>query len=270
MSDILELYRGDYEKIREMDFKKTNKYCLVGQGIYLTNSKQVADTYRDKGSTDYREVFLFNDKAVNKNVAMQAAYNNFVERKWKNDFKTPIVKTSKAFIAFDKTVQAIWRVMVDREEIAVTRSYDHIAKISYFDIKIKVANVGYLTTFRFPKAQMEAGLFNVETTQFDPKILELIWEKGLFSQTTVFSFGKKENEDRFACFEEARDYALRMGLNSLRLDHNKLMKYLKPMGYIGYEYNGGTYAGASLGKCHRAFSIWDSDFVNAHKISRQR
>lgn len=270
MSDILELYRGDYEKIREMDFKKTNKWCLVGQGIYLTNSKQVAETYRDKGSDDCQEILLFNDKAVNKNIAMQAAYNKFVEKKWKAVSKLPLNKNSKNFIAFEKTMRDVWYVMNEREEIIINRDYSEQEKLSYFDIKIKGPKVGYLTTFRFPKAEMEAGLFNVDDTKFDPKILELIYEKQLFAQRNLFSLDKKNKEDRFKSFEEVRHHALWYGLNSLRLDHNKLAMHLKPMGYIGYEYNGGTYMSASKGKLHRAFSIWDSDFVNTHKISRQR
>lgn len=48
--DYLTLYRGDYTRIRKFAFHKTNRNCFVGQGIYLTDSIEIADTYRTKGA----------------------------------------------------------------------------------------------------------------------------------------------------------------------------------------------------------------------------
>ena len=45
----MKLYRGDSEKISQFDFNKTYSHCLVGQGIYLTDNIDVANTYRTKG-----------------------------------------------------------------------------------------------------------------------------------------------------------------------------------------------------------------------------
>lgn len=42
------LYRGDYEKIDEFDVDMTRKDCLLGKGVYLTVSREVATTYRNK------------------------------------------------------------------------------------------------------------------------------------------------------------------------------------------------------------------------------
>lgn len=43
----LRLYRGDSTKVVKFDFNKTRKYSLVGQGIYLTNSIKIAQSYRE-------------------------------------------------------------------------------------------------------------------------------------------------------------------------------------------------------------------------------
>lgn len=47
---------------------------------------------------------------------------------------------------------------------------------------------------------------------------------------------------------------------------NDIKRILKPYGYFGFEYSGGI----RIGGCgrHRAFSIWDEDFVNNHKVDR--
>lgn len=41
-------------------------------------------------------------------------------------------------------------------------------------------------------------------------------------------------------------------------------KLLRKAGFIGYEYKGGVVTGGSIR--HRAFCLWDNDFVNAAKV----
>ena len=50
MTTMIDLYRGDSSKIKEFNLNKTNSYSLLGKGIYLTDTKRVAETYRDKGT----------------------------------------------------------------------------------------------------------------------------------------------------------------------------------------------------------------------------
>lgn len=46
----LTLYRGDAEKIGNFRMTRANPSSLYGQGIYLTDTLDVAKTYRKKGS----------------------------------------------------------------------------------------------------------------------------------------------------------------------------------------------------------------------------
>lgn len=68
----LTLYRGDAEKIREFSFHKTNKHCLFGPGIYLTNKQKVADSYRTKGGRSHSlySTTLFSGHAKDRTEAL--------------------------------------------------------------------------------------------------------------------------------------------------------------------------------------------------------
>lgn len=45
----IKLYRGDSTPIEHFDMRKTDKNALFGQGIYLTDNPEIADSYKSKG-----------------------------------------------------------------------------------------------------------------------------------------------------------------------------------------------------------------------------
>lgn len=80
LGNMLTLYRGDSTKIAEFDLHKTYKNCLYGQGIYLTNSLEVAHSYRTKEATEsqWQEPILFVGKAANRPEAFAKAFEQFL------------------------------------------------------------------------------------------------------------------------------------------------------------------------------------------------
>ncbi len=104
----LTLYRGDFEKISKFKFHKTNRHCLVGRGIYLTDSKEVADSYRTKGmriTDDYcvsKSDVLFQGETNNKGEALEKAFEKFLSNAWEKAGKRNFAKADKKAVSFFK------------------------------------------------------------------------------------------------------------------------------------------------------------------------
>lgn len=88
---MITLYRGDSTKIDEFKFNRTYKRCLWGQGVYLTDTLDIAETYRRKGRHwrfDLRERYngfdmpsgtvLYSGKATDRNQARDLAFPAFI------------------------------------------------------------------------------------------------------------------------------------------------------------------------------------------------
>lgn len=285
MTHMLTLYRGDFEQIDEFKTNKSYKHCLLGQGIYLTDKKRVADSYRKKGSMVNINARIHRvNEAKNRTDALEKALPFFILDKandsltWRNKYKN-ISSVPKKLI--EQYAALFWSMVEDKEIVAnyihrniklvtngktagITASAIHLSQ-KYVDadtsvidvVYAKVPKVGYVTVFEFEADYFNNNLFNVDR-ELDQDVLGYLYDFGVFnglpdiSSRDVFLIGKQRHS-----FMNLTDTLGRHAVVS------KLKNALRPFGVHGLEYNGGL----RLGGCghHRAFCMWDDDYVNHHK-----
>lgn len=289
MEENLVLYRGDSTKIKEFDTKKTFKHCLLGQGIYLTDKLEVADSYRDKGSyhTNQRDNTLVNHIAnISKEEALKQALVEFALRKWKESHNTDKLNPKKAEEAIQRfkydffNLQDAGCIEIENKRLTdKTKQY-----VTFTTVKLIEKNAlkeGYLTEFHFPKAYLERNIINVDSSKQDKGFLEILYSQNLVRfrlthEATLLAFRKSLRhipekfmvKTQFPTLELFIEEVYRYGFRRLELDYNKIRSALRDYGILGFEYNGGM----RIGGCgyHRAFVLWDDSFVNEHKVSRRR
>lgn len=287
MSKQLILYRGDSTVIDEFKFKKTKSTCLVGQGIYLTNSEKIADTYRKKGNwsrKSHRVEVLFNESAFNRLDAYERAFMSFINVDGLPKFEDVNVYVLKVKIdnpkrhgeLSKKEQKALqqYRALYDqlKDDEKITAEYTSTLKDSHGRRPIKVEYhhgepTGYLSRFVFDEKEFNQSVFKIDQV-YDPAFWELIWDNQIqFGRyRTVWPDSPIKDKDLFIKF------------NIEQADRNPLNKYfttiyreirhvLEPYGYNGFEYSGGIMMG---GNRHRAFCIWDEQWVNKHLVEQIR
>jgi len=291
----LTLYRGDSVKIKQFEFNKTNKWCLLGQGIYLTNSLKVAQTYRTKDAGKSYMHQLFYGECDNRNEAYEKGFGGFCKVLWEKEHGwCTRYPTGTDQQKFEEKHRNKYRALIEAGEITAdytTRpvldsgfSYyrnasQRIAKVKEEKKKhkayIKVVweedpNIGYITKFEFEENKFEPFLLNVDVACNDEFFWSLMYDGGVrigkqggnMEEYIRANFGRKI----FDCVAE--------GFVDPRGKHHshkqdawrKIGNILRPYGTIGMEYNGGVRLGG--GHTHRAFCIWDEEFVNDHKVER--
>ena len=224
MGNSIRLYRGDASRIDEFAFQKTNKLCLVGQGIYLTNSAKIAESYRTKGAHYDRN------------------FDRTIIAKTKNE------AIAKAFIEYCKYRKEKENVLAQEFKIKLESNTIEIERIGYYqgpntDWSFHFREglkIGYISVFEFPEPYFSRNCLNVDANYPDPEFVRIVKERNLW----------KDEKSR----------------NLIDIDFNKIIPILKDYGIHGFEYKGGRLGGGK----HRAFSIWDEDFVNAHLIERYK
>jgi hypothetical protein len=270
MSELLTLYRGDYEKIDEFDFRKTKKHCLVGPGIYLTTARKVAETYRIKGSRhayDYPRT-LFNGLAKDRPDALGKAYEAYFRGWCQLNGHLPHLRASgrkkPEIEAMQRKLHAeATRSFNELVETKVIRSeYQQTYRAPGAPPTIIVTidwgiSVGYITEFSFPRHEFEASVVNIDGQIKDAQFWELMFDAKINIGTP---------------YDLRHDYITRNMWESNRnlagLDFAGIRRIVVPYGYRGFEYRGGGYTG-SVGT-HRAFCVWEDDYVNQHKVRRLR
>lgn len=279
--DSLILYRGDNEKIKSFEFKKTNSHCLVGQGIYLTDSLKIATSYRSKGVDEWNsgKYVLFHGEALNRDDAIEKAFSKFCEiSHYKETGHYRYLKGQEA-LRYEKTCRAKWAAVRERGEIKADYVPVPFSRGLFGHSKPRSANtnekqqklrdirvtwheclVGYVTSFEFDQKFFNANVLHVDNPCRDPFFWTLMWENKISIGTP---------------YDDLESY-LKGNLGQPILQHNRggprfneIADVLKPYGIIGFEYNGGMHLGGGHRR-HRAFSIWDQDFVNEHKVERFR
>lgn len=271
--DKIVLYRGDSTKIRQFDFSKTDKHCLIGQGIYLTNKATIAETYRTKTSyaMSSSDICLLNDKCATKGEANEKAFAAFRDLvlKTKRPSNTDILKFEDAVMNGN---------IIVKEQI----KYVNSQRVRWFEYTYVADSTkrGYITTFEFPRKLFEDSMYFIDTYSHDHEILRMFWESRCFVQQWRFGPGAKPrtyvranahranitNDDVVTTFEDFTDSVRRFGMNLHCLDYERVRKQLEPFGYQGLEYRGGVRLGG--GHNHRAFCVWPDEFVNEHKVLR--
>ena len=271
------LYRGDAEKIREFDFNKTNKYCLFGQGIYLTNKMRVADSYRTKGGRGsiYSHV-LFTGRAKNRNEAFDKGFGLFASDlhheltgKW---LSRGLGDASPKFV---NQAQARYRLLIEEGRIVATYTqapYTVRGKYVPVEPMLEVTYdreqpVGYVTKFAFDEQTFTASMIPIDRPIHDTTFWELMYDRKV--DIGVPAADRHAfiviNSDRFA---KAVDFGSTIAHNDRTAKFRQIRNAIEPYGYRGFEYSGGLHIGGH-GQ-HRAFVVWDDDYVNQHKVERIR
>lgn len=287
--ETLILYRGDTIEIEEFRFEKTHRHCLLGRGIYLTNRTSVAETYRTKGAwqfhknynpEDYQDNILLEQKLCkNKPEALEKACKVFAIRLYEKRYnkryhvrvenkkaKDSEYVASKEFLTFyEKIGRPEFQRLLELGEITVVAENRFEGRL--FTIKAINRNkkeLGKISQFRFPKNFLERNI--VKTHELGLDECHLLWEHALHEKASRYNsasefiekelFNKTYWHSPKKIFDVGSD-----GYN--KINWNKFRDILVPFGVIGYEYPGGL---ISSSHGHRAFNVWDEDFVNKHRI----
>lgn len=269
--DVLKLYRGDAQKIKQFEFTKTDKHCWVGRGVYLTNNLDIAHSYRTKGTCTRQaaQSTLFSGLAKDRSDALDKAFDSYFNDYLYNNNLMLVSrgpKQDKAREALKAKVRAEFDERVaDRKIVAEYTRSSPDKWLTVTQSLEGIIGVGYVTEFVFPKHTFEASIVHVEQRPIkDTLFWELLWD----AKFKDFGYPADTREE-FLRLNTAWDHwsiPKRDAYKSREPDvHNRMRSILQPYGYRGYEYYGGVATG---GKRHRAFCIWDEEFVNDHKVRR--
>ena len=289
MTNII-LYRGDFEKIREFDFHKTNKNCYVGQGIYLTNSLEVAMTYRSKGERYIpgiirKEPVLFQGQAKDRLHALQEAFKVFFMERLREEFGFYSLpkEGTKPYSQFREKVKLEFDLLVEQKDIVAEYSFNpYNSSIRNITVTRSYcgSTIGYITEFSFDKTTLEASVIPTFGRIYDTTFWEIVYnnkiEMGIFKDnlkdfvaTNLYNFNPWKPRETSLSIPHKKTSVVRIlrGNKNKRTTYSELRRVLMPYGYRGFEYEGGV---NTNGKRHRAFCLWDDEFVNQHKVRRFR
>lgn len=284
----LTLYRGDTIQIEEFSFNKTKSQCLVGKGIYLTNSVAIAETYRTKGAYQYHKnynprnhedkVLIHGLEFPNKPAALEKAVYSFAmdiyrERTGKSHCirkgKYPdfTFEDTPEFLQFiQKVARPEFNQHLEDDNIVVTSSPGN-HRLRLFKVVLinrKKREIGKLSRFEFPEPFFSRNV--LVTNEVERYVMDLIWENQIHNKAVkydcVADFLSREFSHDWNGWKFYQQNKFKLDYYSI--NWNKLRSILVPYGIIGYEYEGGGMTG---GTRHRAFSIWDQDFVNKHRVA---
>lgn len=300
---MLTLYRGDADKIKEFEFKKTNKYCLLGQGIYLTDSLSIANTYRTKGSGQMASHQLFYGEAEHRLEAFDKGFPTFCERAWASEhgpypwYRNVPEKDRKKH---EEKCRAHYKELIERKEITaeyVSPPISTLKQSSFIKpssaiawrkeqekkhkryLKVvweEIPNAGYVTRFEFREEQFNPTVFNVDKACNDEFFWTLMYEGKLMIGHPADSLedyirlnnGRKvfDAVNQPTTPQGRVTMQTRLARYDTKATWRKIGNIIKPYGFVGYEYSGGLRLGGKIH--HRAFCIWDETFVNDHKVER--
>jgi hypothetical protein len=258
--DTLTLYRGDYEKIREFNFHKTKKYCLVGPGVYLTPSLRVAESYRVKGAQHeaYIRPTLFCASAKDRTEAYEKAFLVF----HKDKKEVSGIHREKLSEKQEKALQETHRreFITLREEGLITARYTGAGvgtnRVIQVDYKGR-PGIGYITEFEFLRKPFSESVVDVCGVISDTTFWEIMFDHKVPYGTPYE--GRHEYVTRNSQPYQTRPLPDRTLCDSIR-------RAVQPFDYKGFRYQGGRYVGG-LG-AHDAYCIWDDEYVNEHKVRR--
>lgn len=283
MVEKLQLYRGDYTAIETFKVCQTNRGSLVGPGIYLTDSPKVAATYCVKGlytaNMDMKEHVLFTGPAKNRPDALDKAFFTWLRFRQDKSIRGIVYNlTTETMGSLSPKTRSLIEDYRARFDTLVTRGVivaDYSRKVGVKEITVKYTpeeKLGYITKFDFNKHEFEISMFNLERPT-DLYFWEMVWEKKVdFCLLPIKEYRDKNHfiDSNLGC----RQQFVRAKANSIFPCNlgikvwNGLRNILKPYGYRGFEYAGGRHVGG-MG-FHRAFCVWDDEWVNQHFTERFR
>lgn len=252
-ADRIKLYRGDCSLIDSFDYSRTESNCAAGRGFYLTASKKLASTYRVKGAGyDQKLHMLFEGVSSNMPEALEAAFQAYLKR-----YRSEVASIKNERLRL-KAV-AFERELFDRR----VKSGEVATQISSSNnwVVIRLVKpefpIGYLSIFSFDKREFETGILNLGGVT-DPCIWEMVYD--VYSKLPFYNSKYGPSREEYVRMNIGKD----IGLNQRNDFYLQLQKALEPYGYRGFEYEGGFLVGGH--GYHRAFCVWDADYINKHKI----
>lgn len=290
MSDNIVLYRGDSTKIKEFSLKKANKFCLLGKGIYLTNKPSVAQTYRMKGSSLWHLNTTVEAKDKPQAIKM-ILWTFYLCRFYQKDEKLVdlfkrIIKDPKATARVSRIEdlkpeilqeleKSIYRQLEDGS-ITMTRGSKVNGKQS-FTFQEDSSSIGWTTKFVFPEPYFTRNCVNFDAVQLDEGFLQILEDQRFWKDTRMeyLKDGSVNEWDPYLKFQNQRRPAYgttesnrRLRLDSHGIRFDRLIPVLVSYGIHGFEYSGGARMGGY--GYHRAFSIFDEQYVNDHRVERRK
>lgn len=271
------LYRGDGKNIDEFKFKKTNSGCLLGKGIYLTDKKSVADSYRTKGEYDGKGKLTSSYRAINKNVAWQVAEEKWLEhRRYQRNFRKTIPLTKEETVMFKKEFEKMRdQGLFNLARIIENFTTDKEPGWKWELTELSETQAGYLSTFVFPEPYFGNNLINFDAEYHQQGFLEILdspkmWRNSFPRRQWAPSENQLvvDNYFEFRAIREDFPEKNRYTFNPRAMKFTEITGVLRyDYGIHGFEYSGGKRLG---GGRHRAFCIFDEDYVNAHRVSVER
>lgn len=169
--------------------------------------------------------------------------------------------------------QLMERYKLAREEGLVTINYT--CPSSYIGTSQQELEVGchrkqkfgHVSHFQVVKNTFNASVVNVDEPVRDPDFWRIMHAHKLkigLQAESESEYIALNIDKRVLC---PSDYKRPIELG-VKPDYFTIRKILTPYGIIGLEYYGGTYSGGK--GMHRAFCIWDEDFVNQSKVGMLR
>ncbi len=267
----LTLYRGDYEKIKQFDFHKTNKYCWVGPGVYLTESLSVAESYRTKGSSSGNKPrILFEGKAKDRPDAIDKAFDTYFRAYHLDLLPYKERKTAEWNEKARKHAYALYQALLQEGKIkasyAASLYRDRRPELLKVELETE-ETTGFITEFAFEKEDFEPAIVRIDKPIKDRMFWEILFERKV-------NFGLPAiTKDEYLGMNLGRSYwgnncALRPGARLTKEELTSVRKAISQFGYKGFEYSGGVPTGGSIR--HRAFCVWDDAYVNQHRVRRFR
>ena len=239
--ESIRLYRGDSSKVDEFNVRKTYKTGLLGQGIYLTDTPTVAETYREKGLRGSSYSFMTVISAKIKPEAIAGAFKVYCTHNKQRKMK-------------ELDLEKEFKYKLENEIITLTREGIYQGKGTdwHFRFTEKTYN-GFISVFEFPEPFFSRNCVNMDARFPDKGLLEILKNPELWNTDLAYT-------------EFQRSHSLMYIL--CRIKFPKLIPILQEYGIHGFEYAGGKRLGGPVH--HRAFSVWDEDFVNAHLIKQYK
>lgn len=294
----MSLFRGDSKQIKRFSMQRVANNSLVGKGIYLTNSIEVAHSYRGKADkkANYKKnsigriVHSSSNLYISRESRTKEAFVEFVRQhhqaQTKTGTKVPEQHT-KEWAKLVQEVKPVWNLLLNDKHPSLELTEGFLSRRSrafvtshWESLIIKEREPGYITQFDFDRKDFESKMLDVSMPITDRRVLKVLYygDYGYRNPLKEYPFHKfcKDMETSFisdgcnvehmAKLEKSHGKQNIHKRNIILLYENMFVKDLKALGYKGFEYSGGSYtSGVDL---HRAFSVWDEDYVNRHMVSQ--
>lgn len=269
---VLRLFRGDSSVIDEFNVKKTSKYGLLGQGIYLTNSLKIAKTYKSKGLSSGMNGELFAGHAKDRADAYSKAKPLFFKVYCRlNQLDSyDELKNKKVIDAANRVFETLIA-----DKVITSKYINCTGNVPYLIVTLDQAYIdaGDISTFDFDQDEFESKIIKVDGCVNNEQFWKTMWKhqipmgvQGCASEDQFVQMSSRLNINlmNIKC-KPILQLKGKTKVKTADILFDSIRKAMMPQGFLGMEYEGGRYMGG--GGHHRAFCLWDHHFVNRHRLT---